>query len=137
MQVLNLTKDDIYSFLNSGKIKNILFLNSDKYDVLNEFGSPPNHNPQRKKNKEIMGYGALNIYLLNNRVVGFSINILNNYLDNAVFEKIDKNEVVKFIHNNQIVIDRMYCLDNADFFDIHDKKLGFFENTLFYISIGI
>ncbi|WP_165011058.1 hypothetical protein [Neisseria yangbaofengii] len=137
MQILNLTRNNIFTFLNNGKIKSTLFLNSDKYDVINEFGNPPNHNPQRKKNKEIMGYGALNIYLFNDKIVGFSINALTNYLNNTILEKLYKSEIIEFLNNNEIVIDKAYFLDDIEFIDIHNKKLGFLKDVLCYISVGI
>lgn len=139
MKILNIKIDDIYQFLNEGKIKNTLFINSDKDKVISLLGEAPNYLPQKKNNIEIMGYGALNIYLYNNKVFCFSINYVHNYLNNIFFEKIDKVTILNYINLNKITINKVSMFDDIEYFEIDNKKIkiGFLNDILIFISIGM
>ena len=139
MEILNIKIDDIYQFLNEGKIKNTLFINSDKDKIISLLGEAPNYLPQKKNNIEIMGYGALNIYLYKNKVFCFSINYFHNYLNNIFFEKIDKVTILNYINLNKITINKVSVFDDIEYFEIDNKKIkiGFLNDILIFISIGM
>lgn len=136
MQYLILREDDIYLFLNNGVIKE-LSLGMDKHQIINLFGRPNNYEPQRKFKKEIMGYGGLNIYLLDGLVKCFSMSTLNNETSNINFEDISKECILRYVNVHNLSIKKLFEFDDVEYFQMDNRKLGFLEDALIYISVGM
>ena len=136
MQYLILREDDIYLFLNNGVIKE-LSLGMDKHKIINLFGMPNNDEPQRKFKKEIMGYGGLNIYLLDGLVKCFSMSALNNETSNINFEGISKECILRYVNVHSLSIKKLFEFDDVEYFQMDNRKLGFLEGALIYISVGM
>ena len=136
MQHLILREDDIYLFLNNGVIKE-LSLGMDKHQIVNLFGRPNNYEPQRKLKKGIMGYGGLNIYLLDGLVKCFSMSALNNETSNINFEDISKECILRYVNVHSLSIKKLFEFDDVEYFQMDNRKLGFLEDALIYISVGM
>ena len=136
MQHLILREDDIYLFLDNGVIKE-LSLGMDKHQIINLFGRPNNDEPQRKFKKEIMGYGGLNIYLLDGLVKCFSMSALNNETSNINFEEISKDCILRYADAHNLSIKKLFEFDDVEYFQMDNRKLGFLEGALIYISVGM
>lgn len=136
MQHLILGEDDIYLFLNNGVIKE-LSLGMYKYQIIKLFGMPNNYEPQRKFKKEIMGYGGLNIYLLDGLVKYFSMSALNNETSNINFEGISKGCILRYADAHNLSIKKLFEFDDIEYFQMDNRKLGFLEDALIYISAGM
>ena len=136
MQHLILREDDIYLFLDNGVIKE-LSLGMDKHQIINLFGMPNNYEPQRKLKKEILGYGGLNIYLLDELVKCFSMSALNNETSNINFGGISKECILRYVNVHNLSIKKLFEFDDIEYFQMDNRKLGFLEDTLIYISVGM
>ena len=136
MQHLILREDDIYLFLNNGVIKE-LSLGMDKHQIVNLFGRPNNYEPQRKLKKGIMGYGGLNIYLLDGLVKCFSMSALNNETSNINYEGISKERILRYVNVHSLSIKKLFEFDDVEYFQMDNRKLGFLEDALIYISVGM
>ncbi|MBR6026479.1 MAG: hypothetical protein IK065_02645 [Neisseriaceae bacterium] len=142
MNTIEITADNIKYFIRNGVFENGLTVGITKEKVIQIFGNSPLFEPQKKKKKAIMGWGALNIYLYSSVVTNFSINNTFNYLDNLNMEIIDKETIIKYLKNNSIYFDdKPYVLDddsdNIKYILLNnDIHLGFWNDKLFYISQG-
>lgn len=140
MDKIEITADNIKYFIRNGVFENGLTVGISKEEVIKIFGNSPLFEPQKKKNKAIMGWGALNIYLYSGVVTNFSINSTFNYLNNLNMDMIDKGVVLEYLKENSIYFDdKPYVLDDDDIKYIllnNDIHLGFWNDKLFYISQG-
>lgn len=138
MIIMNLTLDSIKYFILNGKFENGLDVGISKDDVIKIFGTPPNFLPQKKKNKAIMSWGALNIYLYSSIVTDFSINITFNYLDNLNMETIEEKTIIEYLKNNSISFDNRLSIidDDTNYVSFDDIELGFRKSKLSYVTKG-
>ncbi|MBQ9258940.1 MAG: hypothetical protein IJ187_03705 [Neisseriaceae bacterium] len=142
MNTIEITADNIKYFIRNGVFENGLTVGISKEKVIQIFGNPPLFRPQKKKNKAIMGWGALNIYLYSSIVTDFSINNTFNYLDNLNMEMIDKRVIIEYLKDNSIYFDDSpYILDDDEdnikyILSNNDITFGFCSDKLFYISQG-
>jgi len=70
-----------------------------KDKILEVFGTPIDVVPQRKNNKAIISYGALQFYLLNQRLAGFTFDAqkIQCFEKRFVFQKIYFSELASFL----------------------------------------
>lgn len=144
MNTIEITADNIKYFIRNGVFENGLTVGISKEKVIQIFGNPPLFEPQKKKNKAIMGWGALNIYLYSSVVVCFSINSTSNYLDNLNMEAVEKSIILDYLEDNSISLDDDPLIpllnelndDDVNFISVNGITLGFWNDKLFYISQG-
>ena len=144
MNTIEITADNIKYFIRNGVFENGLTVGISKEKVIQIFGDSPLFEPQKKKNKAIMGWGALNIYLYSSIVICFSINSTSNYLDNLNMEAVEKSIILDYLEDNSISLDDDPLIpllnelndDDVNFISVNGITLGFWNDKLFYISQG-
>lgn len=144
MNTIEITADNIKYFIRNGVFENGLTVGISKEKVIQIFGNSPLFEPQKKKNKAIMGWGALNIYLYSSIVICFSINSTSNYLDNLNMEAVEKSIILDYLEDNSISLDDDPLIpllnelndDDVNFISVNGITLGFWNDKLFYISQG-
>lgn len=134
---MNIGLNDVYFFIKNRQFKNGLTIGISRKCIIKMLGFPLNYMEQRKKNNEIIGYGAINIYLWNDMVVSFSINSNFNYYNNTTIEIIKKDEIIRYLESNIIKIDNYFLFDDIDYICFGNVKMGFYQNKLSYLAQGM
>ncbi|HGO5848643.1 hypothetical protein [Mannheimia haemolytica] len=129
---MKIGKLDIFNFILNGKVLGIE-LGEHKDDLIKKIGSPIYYEPQKKKNKGILNYGKLNIYIYDDTISSFSFNhFLSGYdLDLC---KINLHEIIVFLNQNGISFDfkESNDKDELDFIFLKKYQLGFSDGLLCY-----
>lgn len=108
-----------------------------KQIVLDKLGEPINFTPQKKSSPEILSYGAVDFYLLDNQVNGFSFYKSKTELySNITYKDITKKEVDDFLNGHRISFESEKSFLNDDcVYNIGNKNLIFQDDIL--ISFGM
>lgn len=108
--------------------KNLLGLcvGDSKDKILEVFGTPIDVVPQRKNNKAIISYGALQFYLLNNHLTGltFDAQKIHFFEKRFVLEKIYLSELENFLLENKISLSE-------------DTRLSFQDSKTIIVEGGV
>lgn len=137
--MIEILPEDIEKFLSTKEFKG-LKLEMDKNQIIENFGQPIEYEPQKGKNHEILSYGILCIYLLFERVVGFSFDYQKNeyYEENFKYSPMEKENVLFFLKKNNILYSENILLKGSegDTFDTFDGiSIGFKDDKL--LNFGI
>ncbi len=111
-----------------------------KTDVIRKLGEPLFYEPQRKKNKGILSYGRLNVYIYNEKVLSFSFNNLLDDEDEMFYlDKINLSEILEMFNHIglQFSYKKAESIYEYDFISFNKCQLGFMDNILCYFWVEI
>lgn len=137
--MITISIKDIKNFLLKITFKN-LELGFDNNQVKSIFGEPIQREPQKGKSYEIISYGVLQIYLLDNKVVGFSFDYQKSPYFKEIFTyiPIEQEIVLKYLHDHEIkyLEDTQLKNSNGCTFDINNGiALGFVDRKLVLFGV--
>ncbi|WP_143821228.1 hypothetical protein [Moraxella porci] len=131
---------DLYIIKNIIKTKSLFGIrtNCQKQDVLYVFGNPIDYAKQHKSYPEILGYGALQFFLINDRITSFSFDGSKlDFYDNIKMSPIRKEHIDDFLFEKNIsFFKEAPVIEGGEVYKIDGRiDILFYENTLF--SFGI
>lgn len=109
-----------------------------KQDILYIFGNPIDYAKQHKSYPEILGYGALQFFLINDRIAGFSFDGFKlDFYDNIKMSPIRKEYIDDFLFEKNIsFFKEAPVIEGGEVYKIDGGiDILFYENTIF--SFGI
>lgn len=62
---------------------------------------------------------------------------LNNETSNINFEDISKECILRYVNVHSLFIKKLFEFDDVEYFQMDNRKLGFLEDALIYISVGM
>lgn len=132
---MKISKHDIFNLILNSEMLGIT-LGAKKEDIIKNMGNPIHYEPQKKKNKGILNYGKLNIYIYNNTVLSFSF---NDTLQNSSHKlcKMTQSEIIKFLEKigYYFQIKKSSDPNEFDFIVFKHCQLGFLGDLLCYFWI--
>ncbi len=131
---INIT--EIKNLISNNMIFNIK-LNDSRHDIMGILGIPIDIANQKKSSPEILSYGALQFYLKNNKLRGFSFYASKlEFYNNISFQEINKNDIINFVIGNNYSFFENQSFLNEDFiYTINGIDYIFANNIL--ISFGV
>ncbi|WP_044469610.1 hypothetical protein [Mannheimia massilioguelmaensis] len=132
---MKITKSEILNFILNGEILGFK-LGDNKDYLIKKIGTPIHYEPQKKRNKGILNYGKLNVYIYNDTVSSFSFNDLLEY-SNLELCKIILSEITEFLEKNKIHFNlkKSKDINELDFIFFKNYQLGFSDDSLCYFWI--
>lgn len=67
----------------------------------------------------------------------FSMSALNNETSNINYEGISKERILRYVNVHSLSIKKLFEFDDVEYFQMDNRKLGFLEDALIYISVGM
>ncbi|MDO4223486.1 MAG: hypothetical protein Q4D05_05600 [Acinetobacter sp.] len=131
---INIT--EIKNLISNSMIFNIK-LGDSRYDIIGILGNPIDIAHQKKSSPEILSYGALQFYLKDNKLRGFSFYSSKiGFYNNIYFQEIHKSDIINFVKkSNYIFFENKSFLNEDVIYTINGIDYLFSNNIL--ISFGI